>query len=109
MENKTYSFSCDVAVDIIPGNDRDLMIDRYGDNEEEHFLAALNKYKVEYDILSEDEGSGWPLIEFTGTLESLSNIMVLLSTTSQTQEEIMDILNDWDGEDEDYLLNHILG
>ena len=102
---KRITITLDTCVDVCEHSDRDLVIDRYGDNEEEYFLNMLRKNRIEYEVVEEKgPGGGWPIIEYTGTKEQLIPLMAVMSPYGYDEEEITERLALWDGDenDEDY-------
>ena len=96
---KKFTVEMDTCVGVCEHSDRDWVIDRYGDNEEEEFLKVLRKSGAEYEVIDpEGPGGGWPLIEYTGTLEQLAPVLELLNPYGYTAEEIMERLEFWDGD-----------
>jgi hypothetical protein len=110
--DNVYSFTWDTAVEVKNENGK-WVIDRDGEDEEYVFDDILKEKGITYDIVNpHGPGGGWPEIEYTGTKEQLSYVMKLLQADSYSREEILEMLEEYDGEpgeiDHDTLLE-ILG
>ena len=103
---KTFSIELDACVGICKINNN-IVIDPRGDEEESHLLKCMARHGVEYEILSSMESKEWPFIKISGTIEGLSYVLELFSSTGQSQEEIYDIIKDWDGKDMDTIFEII--
>ena len=86
------------------------IIDPEGDNEESYFLEMLARSGIKCEIMVAQGPSGQPLIKYTAnTKEDLIPLLSRMSTTGQSEDEVRDIIKDWDGEDFDYLIENIIG
>lgn len=102
LKNGLYSIESDTCVNVIEHSDRDQVIDRYGDNEESHFLSEIKKSGVEYEVIDPaGPGGDWPVIEYTGTKEQLCHILEFLNPCGYTKEELTEMLEDWDGDEDE--------
>ena len=109
---KKLTFECDTCVELFRTSNGIYAIDPTGENEESFFLKTIMDNNVTYKVIDPNgPGGGWPIIEYTGTIDELSGVLPLLSTTGQTSEEVKEILENWDEEEsfEDYLFENILG
>ena len=106
--DEIFSFTWDTCVDVKKENNT-WVIDRNGDDEAYIFDDLLKENGIEYEIVNPDgPGGGWPEIQYTGTKAQLAKVMVLLNASGYEEDEILDMLKDWDGNDHEVLLN-ILG
>jgi len=108
-QGKRLSVELDTAVDVEEHADRDWVIDRYGDNEEEHLLKLLNKNGIEYEVIDPSgPGGGWPVIEYYGTLEQLLPFLAVMSPSGYSEAEIADKLKNWDGDQDDPVFQEVM-
>jgi len=108
-KDKKYTIELDTAVGVVEHSDRDWVIDRYGDDDEEYFLKMLNKNGIEYEIIDpRGPGGGWPIIEYTGTKEQLFHLFELMTPSGYSYEEIAEMLADWDGDENDPAFQEVM-
>lgn len=105
MNDEIYSFVSDTTVAVKKQGNK-WVIDR--DGESDDFDDVLKQNGVLYKIIDpHGPGGGWPVIKYTGTKEQLASVMELVNASGYTKEEILDMIQDWDGSDE--FLSNILG
>ena len=108
-DESIYSFTWDTAVDVKKEGDK-WVIDRDGEEESDVFDDVLKENGVHYEIVNPHGPGGWPEwpeITYSGTKEQLAPIMALLNASGFNEKEILDMLKDWNGDEDDLI--EILG
>jgi len=109
MKKCTFEFV--TCVGVCEHSDRDWVIDRYGDNEEEFFLNFLRKNDIEYEVVEPASPSGdWPVIEYTvRDEEAMYALFEQFCASGYSAEEIEEKLEDWEfGDQSDPLFEEVM-
>ncbi len=68
-------------------------------NESFVFESIVRKSGAKYKVLTpKGPGGGWPIIEYSGTKEQLMPILVCLDAFGRDEEELAEVLKDWEGD-----------
>ena len=98
----------DTCVDVSWEMDEGYSINPYGTQEEGYFLELLAKNGIQYEVVDPKGPAGWPAIKYTGTKEQLITIFAVMNAMGYDEDEISEMLADWDGDTDSELFENVM-
>ena len=65
------------------------------------FLSEIKKSGVTHKVINSEGPTCYTMVEFTGTKEQLCSILEFLNPSGYTKDELVDLLEDWDGDEDE--------